>query len=688
MSKNQQFTRAMFSPSTMDAEKRTVDVVFATPTPVLRYSWMREEYYQEVLDMDGANLERASKGLPVLNNHSSWGSVADTVIGRAENVRREGDQWIATIRFSNRDNVQRLIQDIRDGIIIDISFGYSVDKVERTEKQDGQQYRTYMVRQWTPNEISFVTIPADPRAGVRSQGAEFDIESLIDNKRELPKMTDAEKKAMLDAERKRAADITKAVAAAGLGADFATRLIDEELTLENASRMIAEEKQRQAADPQKAAAAAVEAERKRAKEIREAVRTAKLDDEFANTLIDEGKSADEARAAIIAEWAKRGTDPGRGAGIKIGADEADKYRQTVSDAIQLRANPGAKLSEDAAENKRRADAAREFRGMTLMDMGKDALERAGEKVRGLTVREQAQLMLGLTRGGIGHSTSDFPIILGDTINKSLRQAYDFQAQTFKPFSRQTSLRDFKPKTVTQLSDMFGKFEEVKEGGEYTYATFSEGKETYKLAKYGKKVAITWEALINDDLDAFSRVPAAIAQKAAQLESDIVWGILLDNAAMGDGTALFHADHGNLAASGTTIDEAALSAARLAMRTQKSQSGDFINVYPRYMLIGPARETVAQKILQATIVATKTSDTNVFRGFTDMIVEPRITGNKWFLAADPSQIDTIEYAYLEGEGGLFTEQRQGFDVDGIEIKARLVFGAKAIDWRGFYYNPGN
>ena len=51
------------------------------------------------------------------------------------------------------------------------------------------------------------------------------------------------------------------------------------------------------------------------------------------------------------------------------------------------------------------------------------------------------------------------------------------------------------------------------------------------------------------------------------------------------------------------------------------------------------------------------------------------------------VDTVEYAYLEGEQGLFTERREGFEVDGVEIKARHVFGAKAIDWRGMYKNAG-
>ena len=74
----------------------------------------------------------------------------------------------------------------------------------------------------------------------------------------------------------------------------------------------------------------------------------------------------------------------------------------------------------------------------------------------------------------------------------------------------------------------------------------------------------------------------------------------------------------------------------------------------------------------------------------VIAEPRldsVSATGWFLAANPSQIDTIEYAYLEGQQGAYIETRNGFDVDGVEIKCRLDFGAKAIDWRGLYKNPG-
>ena len=75
----------------------------------------------------------------------------------------------------------------------------------------------------------------------------------------------------------------------------------------------------------------------------------------------------------------------------------------------------------------------------------------------------------------------------------------------------------------------------------------------------------------------------------------------------------------------------------------------------------------------------------------VIAEPRLDPASgavpWFLVASPAAIDTIEYAYLEGQEGVALETRMGFDVDGVEVRARLDFGAKAIDWRGLYKNPG-
>lgn len=125
-----------------------------------------------------------------------------------------------------------------------------------------------------------------------------------------------------------------------------------------------------------------------------------------------------------------------------------------------------------------------------------------------------------------------------------------------------------------------------------------------------------------------------------------------------------------------------------MLKQKGPKGRVLNIRPSYLVVGPDKEYEANKYTSANFVAAKAIDINpAYNTSLEVIVEARITGNKWHLAAAPGMVDTIEYAYLEGEEGLFTETRRGFEVDGLQIKARHVFAAKAIDWRGLYQNQG-
>ena len=113
--------------------------------------------------------------------------------------------------------------------------------------------------------------------------------------------------------------------------------------------------------------------------------------------------------------------------------------------------------------------------------------------------------------------------------------------------------------------------------------------------------------------------------------------------------------------------------------------------PKYLLVPSAQETLAQQyVTQTNIIYTKSTDYNPFANLLQVLAEPRLDATStisWYTAADPGQIDTIEYCYLEGQEGVYLENRVGFDIDGVELKARLDFAAKALDWRGFYKNPG-
>ncbi|MAN56785.1 MAG: peptidase, partial [Paracoccus sp.] len=135
------------------------------------------------------------------------------------------------------------------------------------------------------------------------------------------------------------------------------------------------------------------------------------------------------------------------------------------------------------------------------------------------------------------------------------------------------------------------------------------------------------------------------------------------------------------------DEAAVSAARLAMRKQTGVTTDTpVSVTPKYLLVGPELETEAEKLL-ASIYAATTGDVNPFAGKLSLLVEPRITGDQWWIFGDPSAAPVLEYAYLSSAQGPQISSRDGWEVLGREFRVVLDFGAGAVDHRGAYHSAG-
>lgn len=324
--------------------------------------------------------------------------------------------------------------------------------------------------------------------------------------------------------------------------------------------------------------------------------------------------------------------------------------------------------------------ARDFARTTIRDLARQCVSRSGGSPGGSA---QELIRNALT-------TSDFPSILENVFSKSLRDRYELAPRTFLELGRQAVLPDYKEVSRPQLGEA-PQLARVLEGGEYTYGTVGDAAEKYSLAKYGRAITISREALINDDLDSLTRLPAAMGAAAAQLESDVFWTHVTGNPAMYDGTTLFHADHGNLAGSGTAMSIESIGAGRAAMRKQKGLGGDLlINVAPSFLVVPAALETPAEQFVATNLSPATAGAVNPFAGRLRVISEPRLdddSATAWYLWADPALVDTIEYAYLAGEEGPQVEQKAGFDVDGLQLKVRHNFAVKAIDWRGLYKNPG-
>jgi hypothetical protein len=638
-------TRAAMMPSTVNDENMTVDVVFGTDAEVRMWNWDIGDFMESMsFDEGHVRWTRLQNGAPLLDNHSSYNGTS-SVIGVVERAWAEGGKGYATVRFDKGEAGAEAFRKVKDGIVTGISFGYRVYKYEKQLSAEGEIPKLRAI-DWEPYEISLAPIQADPDARVRHSDEKVNNVTII--------------------------DVT--LQSQGSERNDQTENQNPIAMAEPQENPVIEPVRTQAPEPQVDAKAVAEAERSRIKSITDMCRKFNMDDATLTELIDGGKSVDVARSVVMEKF--EAADPAahvRGNQPAVKADERDKFRKAAEEAVTLRVNPSAEVKNGGDE----------LRGMNFVDLAKEVLERSGVATRGMNKREILSAATFGTR--TQHTISDFPIILGNTINRQLQAAYDYQVPTFEPFCRRTSMSDMRPKTVAKLSGLLTNMTAIPEGGEYAATTVTEDKETYSLAKYGHKIGLTLEAMLNDDLSAFDRLPQAIALKARNVQSNIVYGILTGNPLMNDGVALFDAGHSNLGTAGA-ISDTTLEELYEKMNTQRGLEGDFINVEPKFLIVGPKNRATAMKFMNNLALADTVANQNIYQGSMQVIVEPRITTKNWFAAADPAAIDTIEYAFLEGENGLYTEQREGFDIDGIEIKARLFFAAKAIDHRGLFKNP--
>jgi ATP-dependent protease ClpP protease subunit len=332
-------------------------------------------------------------------------------------------------------------------------------------------------------------------------------------------------------------------------------------------------------------------------------------------------------------------------------------------------------------------AAREVMGMSLLDMGSRMLHMSGERISWASRHDVADrvLMAG------GHSTSDFPNLLTSAARRVLQTSYESAGSPLKQLARRIDAPDFRALTSVRLSGA-PSLDPVNEGAEIGYGTRFETKESFKVGTYGKIFCLTREALINDDLGAFAKSNVDFGRAAARCEADIIASLFTANSgngiAMDDGSPIYGTARGNKAASGSAITVDALGAARRALREMKDVDGKtLINAVPKYLVVGPAKETEAEKAL-ASLLATQLDDVNPFSGKYTLYVEPRFAGNAWRLFADPADISTIAIAYLNGHNGPSVTTREGWTTLGLEVRAVLDFGAGIENAKGTYLNPGD
>ncbi len=630
-------TRAMFEPSTINVEERTVELVWTTGAQVKRASWSRGDYIEELSLQPGAvRLDRLNAGAPLLNSHSSY-DLRDQ-IGVVLRGWLTGSEGRALVKFSRRDDVEPFFQDVRDGIIRNVSVGYKVHKTERDETGITPIERAV---DWEPFELSLVPIPADAGSQVRSE----EPTPTPPQERSVDKLNQGAPAA------EAAPNIAVETRAEARGAEPTVTL---GFDVQSAEQIRAEERRRTAG-------------------ILDTTRKLGVDEKLAHQLIVDGVALDEARMQLIDARATSEQRATSGTSrVEVTLDHGEKRFAAKLEHLKFRANLGEMN-----------DGAREYRSSTLLDLCRDSLELAGINHRGMDRSEIALRAM--------HATADFPLLMASIQRVSLKAAYAPEQQTWRPFATQRNLPDFREMKELEVGGQLLP-EEIKENGEYKAGTIQEQQGSWKLTEYGKKLVIGRRLIINDNLGYITRAVEILARGTSVLESNLVWGLITGNAkCTADGKALFDASHNNTGAG--VIGVAGISAARQKMRNQKDFTGkNPLYVVPRYILLPTTLETTFE-VFNAPITPTQTSNSNPFTGKLTPIVEPRLDVNgangttEYYIVGEYPGVDRVVFGGLEGEGGPTIESEIKRDPDGIVTYLRHDFGCMVAQHQAFYKSSG-
>lgn len=687
--------------SNADAEQRSIPIVLATESPVPVYDVSRMEMVDEVIVMDGMDLPRQ---LPLVDSHNR--DSVRNVLGSIRDLEISDSRLIGRAYFSSDENGRQAFQNYADGHLTDFSIG-----ARRLEQE--YEGKTRYVTRSQPVEGSAVIVGADPNATASvAVRAYFDSESL-------------KGEAM--------ADLRTRLIARGMPetieGDAMLEWMDSQLetspeteqeeTIERQEELseMSEEKQ-----PQQVAEtvdrAAIEQEIiQRHSEVREVCRAANVSADQTDAYVASGKTADEVAGDILRNG-KSKSEPVGNTPVAVVADSSDRFFAAANCGLVRRSLQQhgksahqivetAKSRSDHAAVERWSDLGRtyyeqpaegwnELQYCSLSDLARKSLEVRGE--RGLDrlpkqeiVRRAFSQRSDMIERAAEHSTGTFSNLLLDASNKTLLAAYDEAPATYTQWTRQVSVPDFKTINRIRLGELADP-EVVPENHEYPEKNVGDNRETYNVEKYGAIFSITLEAVVNDDLDAITRIPAMHGNAMRRKVNKVAYAVLTDNGTLSDGIALFHAT-----SHGANLDATALAAGAPlnvgfnVMMTQSGlNTGTTLGIMPRYLIVPANLSATALQITNGMIQPATSATVNLYgqEGPRTLmtIVDAQLDSSSttgWYLAADPAQVDTVEVAFLQGEESPILTREEEFNTDAVKFKCRQSFAAAAIDYRGLY-----
>jgi hypothetical protein len=290
-----------------------------------------------------------------------------------------------------------------------------------------------------------------------------------------------------------------------------------------------------------------------------------------------------------------------------------------------------------------------------------------------------------------YSRDHFPGWLGDTAQRAVTLGYEEAPETWQYLTRQKSKPDFREFDEVTLPE-FPSPAETVENGEVPYMKVgNDSKESSALISHSALFGITRQALTNGDTETITTIPQALGRAANRAVGDKFFSVLVANAAMADGNALFSSAHGNLASSAVAPSVTSLDEARALMTAQRGPSNSILNLRPA-IILGP---TVMESTITTLRDAMAGSDDDsltpgYIAGRVAAVTDARLDDADpfaWYAIADPRKHSGIGVYFLEGGELPLVEQRNTFVSDAIDFKLMHDFVVLPVDCRSWVKNPG-
>lgn len=267
--------------------------------------------------------------------------------------------------------------------------------------------------------------------------------------------------------------------------------------------------------------------------------------------------------------------------------------------------------------------------------------------------------------------TDFPKIMDATMNRALLDLYGEQEHTWKELAtKRTGVKDFRPLRMNRLGGFdapLPKYADTKVGindrwggGIQLIGVPGEQENSYRVDIYAGQFILSYEALIDDDINALQHW---LKEFAAVSDETALWlcmqrmmncnaaGVINAGTSY-NGAALYSEANGNLMAKPMTY-ESLLEAQKMIRKQRRLGGGRPLHLTPAIVVCGEENRDIIETLLAPEMQPNDSSNNvNRLRGQLKPIIldeywlgDTEASKRNWYMMCDPSRNAALEMSFL-------------------------------------------